>query len=976
MRATLELLYKEYILPTIDILNYRTLRQLRLLADAMSAADDAAGTMAEEKGVVERKTHEDDPDEQWCGSVATIEPEFNYSEEMSDDARTTKNGGAELKTHEDDLNVQRCGSVVTIEPESNCSEDMSDDARTTKNGRAELKTHEDDLYEQRCNIVSTIEPESNCSEAISDNATGTISTNNGGAGPKTHEDDLGEQRCDSVATSSISRREATLELSRPPRSMLNEQYGFVKRPDIERRPRTMVNSASCPTMVNNTIRRRNGHQRTTNDVMYDDSPELNPNRVINETSRFARRGSDPFARKGSIDPSRPNGFPDKRLYDGNRQSTPIDRANKEMLRSMVYPTQEISAPLHSGIDFVASVTNDVVYEDSLELNPTRVINKPPPFAKRGAIDTARPYGFSGKIPHDENRQITPTDKSNKKMLRSGVHTTQGISVPRHNDTDDIASATNDVVYDVFPHLNPNRVINEPAPLASMESTDTARPNGFLGKTLHDENRQIIPIDESNKEMLRSGVHPAQEISVPQHDDIDDSVSAISMNTFIKSARMNRRRPVKLQRRPSMVPTDSWKQSLPQSSHSDSDGESSSSTTNSSGSDDSESSGPDSSDDDEDEVSNPQSHPRDERKQVPEERSGEQSRKHRHTGQGLSDSMTAEIVQYNPEVAQAGRNVRPELAPAKPLTKRLKMRIGDVSKTYKVLHHVIGTGAFGTVRSCIHRSTREKYAVKSITKKGNIKNAILLKNEIAIVQRVNHRHVVKILDVIQDVQYIHIVMEECLGGDLFDKIVNNGVNLTEERACEIIGSLLDAIAYLHERDIVHRDLKVSFVTRYKNHFSSCSPHLTFYILSFSVIMPSLQPEHIMLSEDDINSHIKIIDFGLATIHGPNDPPMTALAGSAFTLAPEVLKRSYGRECDLWSVGVIAYFLLTSQVPFNAKSDQEIFVKIVNGTYAFPPWAKTGLTDMAKDFIRKLVVVDPKQRMTAKRALSHPWIRGKM
>jgi serine/threonine protein kinase len=133
---------------------------------------------------------------------------------------------------------------------------------------------------------------------------------------------------------------------------------------------------------------------------------------------------------------------------------------------------------------------------------------------------------------------------------------------------------------------------------------------------------------------------------------------------------------------------------------------------------------------------------------------------------------------------------------------------------------------------------------------------------------------------------------------------------------------------------------------------------------------------MLSEDGINSHIKIIDFGLAMIHGPNDPPMTALAGSAFTVAPEVLKRSYGRECDLWSVGVIAYFLLTSQVPFNAKSDKEIFAKILNGRYSFPSWAEAGLAKMAKDFIGKLIVVDPKQRMTAKRALSHPWIRTKM
>ncbi len=164
-----------------------------------------------------------------------------------------------------------------------------------------------------------------------------------------------------------------------------------------------------------------------------------------------------------------------------------------------------------------------------------------------------------------------------------------------------------------------------------------------------------------------------------------------------------------------------------------------------------------------------------------------------------------------------------------------MRIGDIRKTYKVSYHIIGSGAFGTVRSCVHRSTREKYAVKSISKKGNVKNAILLKNEIALVQRVNHRHVVKVVDVIQDLEYIHIVMEECMGGDLFDKIVKHGIKLTEERAGELIGSLLDAIAYLHDRDIVHRDLKVIFVTRNLVIPSFCSSLVTSYFPSWTFFM---------------------------------------------------------------------------------------------------------------------------------------------
>ncbi len=129
---------------------------------------------------------------------------------------------------------------------------------------------------------------------------------------------------------------------------------------------------------------------------------------------------------------------------------------------------------------------------------------------------------------------------------------------------------------------------------------------------------------------------------------------------------------------------------------------------------------------------------------------------------------------------------------------------------------------------------------------------------------------------------------------------------------------------------------------------------------------------MLSREDITSPIKIIDFGLATIHGPNDPPLTALAGSAFTIAPEVISRSYGKSCDLWSVGVIAYFLLTSCMPFNAKSDEEIFAKILEGKYSYPQSARWGLSEKAKDFIGRLLVVDPKRRVNAKQALDDVWI----
>jgi len=326
------------------------------------------------------------------------------------------------------------------------------------------------------------------------------------------------------------------------------------------------------------------------------------------------------------------------------------------------------------------------------------------------------------------------------------------------------------------------------------------------------------------------------------------------------------------------------------------------------------------------------------------RCDDQGRSSAVTARGLSNSTEIVVWDGRGRADEPGgrRHVSDRGPPSR--APKLKMRNGDVRSRYKVLPRVLGTGSFGTVRSCLHRQTNERLAVKSILKGGNILkgNAMLLRNEIALVQRVSHHSVVSVVDVIQDREYIHIVMEECRGGDLFDKIVDGGVRLGERRACEIIGSLLDAIAYLHERNIVHRDLKA---------------------------------EHIMLSNSDINSSpIKIIDFGLAIRHDPRiDPPMTAFAGSAFTVAPEVVKQSYGKECDLWSVGVITYFLLTQKMPFNAKTDREIFQKIVTGAYGFPQWTETGLSEEAKDFIDRLLVVDPKRRLTAKQALSHLWIR---
>jgi len=414
-------------------------------------------------------------------------------------------------------------------------------------------------------------------------------------------------------------------------------------------------------------------------------------------------------------------------------------------------------------------------------------------------------------------------------------------------------------------------------------------------------------------------------------------------------RPRRRPPAKLRRRPSIVPHNmsSNRKSLQTTLSAFSESDSSVSETSTTSSDDSSSSYDTESSEDEEVAPSPRTRDRSQRR-------SQMHSIHRQPPQSRRLSTSTELVIYTPpEQQQQKRNdnrdnmrnkSKKQSSKHRSSQPRLKMRNGDIRSKYKIFPNILGTGAFGTVRSCIDRKTNEKLAVKSISKKGNVvkSNTILLKNEIALVQRVKHQNVVRVVDVIQDRDYIHIVMEECRGGDLFDKIVDHEIWLGEQRTCEIIGSLLDAISYLHERNIVHRDLKA---------------------------------EHIMLSNNDVaTSPVKIIDFGLATIHNPRtDPPMTAFAGSAFTVAPEVIKRSYGKECDLWSVGVITYFLLTQKMPFNARADKEIFQKIVSGDYGYPGWTKSGLSEEAKDFIDRLLVVDPKRRLTASQALSHLWIR---
>ncbi|KAI8892792.1 kinase-like domain-containing protein [Globomyces pollinis-pini] len=242
-----------------------------------------------------------------------------------------------------------------------------------------------------------------------------------------------------------------------------------------------------------------------------------------------------------------------------------------------------------------------------------------------------------------------------------------------------------------------------------------------------------------------------------------------------------------------------------------------------------------------------------------------------------------------------------------------------------LKQILGTGAFSEVKLGIRRKTGEQFAIKIVDRAKCKGKEDMIETEVKILQRIEHPNIVKLYEIVT-------------GGELFDQIVGRG-SYPEKEAAEIVRKILLAINYLHEKGIVHRDLK---------------------------------PENLLLSEKSNTAEIKISDFGLSKIFNEVEVMKTA-CGTPGYVAPEVLKRQgYGQEVDLWSLGVITYILLCGYPPFFDQKNAELFKKIMAGRYQFDhPWWDH-ISDKAKDFVRKLLVVDIKKRYTAVEALNHPFI----
>ncbi|MCO5547237.1 hypothetical protein L7F22_000682 [Adiantum nelumboides] len=263
-------------------------------------------------------------------------------------------------------------------------------------------------------------------------------------------------------------------------------------------------------------------------------------------------------------------------------------------------------------------------------------------------------------------------------------------------------------------------------------------------------------------------------------------------------------------------------------------------------------------------------------------------------------------------------------------------------TYK-LERQVGQGSFGRTFIATHLRSGAQAAVKAIQKsKLSVSISVAdVKREVKIMQVLSgHENVVKFYDAFEDKDFVYIVMELCRGGELLSQIVSmKGSQDTERDAARIVRQMLTVVARCHLCGIVHRDLK---------------------------------PENFLFKSNDDSSELKAIDFGLSDFIRPGRA-FKDVVGSACYLAPEVLKRRSGAESDVWSVGVITYLLLCGRRPFLERTEGRVFKKILEEEpdYNEKPW--TTISSSAKDFVRKLLVKDPRARLTAAQALSHPWLR---
>ena len=254
---------------------------------------------------------------------------------------------------------------------------------------------------------------------------------------------------------------------------------------------------------------------------------------------------------------------------------------------------------------------------------------------------------------------------------------------------------------------------------------------------------------------------------------------------------------------------------------------------------------------------------------------------------------------------------------------------------------LGSGSFSTVRLGINKYTQEKVAIKIMDKqKMSTIRLESARREIEIMKICQHPNIIHYIDSYENENNIYIFMEYCEGGTFFDFLKKRNFILKEDLAVNIIYKICKAIDYFHSYGITHRDLK---------------------------------PENILMTSEHNNTQIKILDFGLGKIIGPNEK-CSEPYGTIIYCAPEIIQDfPYSKNVDSWSLGVITYIVLYGRLPFWDTNKNKLSLKIVKMNPIYKTLGVNQVSDEAKNFIQNLLIKDQDKRMTIQQALKHKWFQ---
>ena len=285
---------------------------------------------------------------------------------------------------------------------------------------------------------------------------------------------------------------------------------------------------------------------------------------------------------------------------------------------------------------------------------------------------------------------------------------------------------------------------------------------------------------------------------------------------------------------------------------------------------------------------------------------------------------------------------PDLEIKKQFVLKIKEAIGYMKfSDYYELKEVIGKGKFSVVNLGIHKKTQQRVAVKIINKDSikTVEDKELVRIEIGILKLCHHPNVIRLLDHLENEDYIFIVTEYIEGGTLGQYLKIKNFNFSERQASLIMSQIASGIKYLHKYGIVHRDLK---------------------------------PDNIMITQQNDFGIIKIMDFGLSKIVSTQEKMVDGY-GTLSYVAPEVLLRTpYNKEVDIWSMGIILFYILCGHLPFKGNKEAIIAEKIVNDDLEFDEEEWETRSQKVRELISSCLKKEPEERISIDEFLKHPWL----